>query len=1381
MGSRRLALGFWSILVFAFASATSSAQPLPRERVPAPLAPWVDWVLESEPTFGCPVLDQSAICVFPGMLSLLVTASGATFTQEVTLDRRGRLELAWGAWRVDATVDGQRATVIEVEGAPAVELDAGVHRIEGRFAWDRMPEVLRVPDQTAIVELTVSGERIALPHREDDGTLWLGRRNAPESDPERLAIEVYRRIDDGIPLAVKTHIVLRAGGRAREVDLGVVGLPGATPIALSSDLPARLDATGRLAVQVRPGTHTVTLDARLDARRESLAAPRLPDPWPPQETWVFGADPALRQVQTEGAPSIDPARTAMPQEWRALPAFVLDAGRALALRTIRRGHPEPPPSAIDVAREIWLDLDGVGITARDTLTGTVRRGFRLDLRSGHLGHVKIDGEDQLITRGPGGPGVELRRETLQMEAEWRTNGATSDLPAVAWSEDAHSLATRLHLPPGYQLVAAAGVDQAPGTWVARWDVFAFFFVLIVALATGRLLGVRAGAIALLALVLTYGEEDAPREIWIALLALLALVRVLPEGVFRKLVRWAFALTSLVFIVVAVPYAIGELRTTIHPRLAPNRPEVVSTDGATSLEEAVPVEAPAASMGEDGAGRRVPSAEDAEGRPRSSSADWVGRYGSTDFLRQDPNAVVQTGPGVPRWQHATYALSWSGPVARDHRIQLVWLTPWMRSVAGALRVLFLSWLALLLLPAGRRARPRERKGSSGSAAVAAAVCLLLAGVPAVVQAQDVIPSAELLTELHDRLVAPPACAPTCANVSTMRLAVQGSTLTIDLEIDAGALAAVRLPGPAPSFLPSTVTLDGSPTSSLAAGEGHFVLLRVPAGHHVARLVGPIVGDQLVLALGEAPDHVTVTAPSWDVQGVRDDGHADDTVRLVRLAAAAQGGGDLGPQNVSPWLEVERTLEVGVRWIVRTHVRRVSPLGAPIVARLPLLEGEQVGDPAVTVEAGRAVISLGRDQEALDFESSLAPRPTLVLEAPAGVPYAEVWRLRCGSVQRCRHEGLVPVAHVEQGLWSPAFRPFPGERLSLSFARPEAARGTTTTIDRAQLSLSPGIRRLSATLTVELRASRGGVHAFTLPPGARVEALEVQGQAQPIELRGRALRVTLRPGSQSVTIRFQRKEGLGTVFRAPAVGLGAEAANVNVEVELPADRLLLFTTGPSWGPIVLFWPLLLLAVLAAVLLARVGRTPLGVVEWALLALGLTQIPVPAALVVVAWIIAMAHRERRPDLGIAAFDLRQIGLALLTLVALGCLYAAVHVGLLLRPDVQVAGGGSTATDLLWYVDRTAGSTPTASVVSVPLFAYRLVMLAWALFLAVRLLTWLPWAFRAYGTGGYWKLGGRPPVPPSSGSGASSGTVGSAPTGPSSEGVAGLGEPKDERPRPS
>jgi hypothetical protein len=50
------------------------------------------------------------------------------------------------------------------------------------------------------------------------------------------------------------------------------------------------------------------------------------------------------------------------------------------------------------------------------------------------------------------------------------------------------------------------------------------------------------------------------------------------------------------------------------------------------------------------------------------------------------------------------------------------------------------------------------------------------------------------------------------------------------------------------------------------------------------------------------------------------------------------------------------------------------------------------------------------------------------------------------------------------------------------------------------------------------------------------------------------------------------------------------------------------------------------------------------------------------------------------------------------------------------------------------------------VPLFVYRLAMLAWALWLAHALLGWLRFGWDAFGTGGFWRRGAlrRPRVQP-------------------------------------
>ena len=63
------------------------------------------------------------------------------------------------------------------------------------------------------------------------------------------------------------------------------------------------------------------------------------------------------------------------------------------------------------------------------------------------------------------------------------------------------------------------------------------------------------------------------------------------------------------------------------------------------------------------------------------------------------------------------------------------------------------------------------------------------------------------------------------------------------------------------------------------------------------------------------------------GLRTDGPPEASILLSRrLTSRSRGGATEG--RYAPWLEVTRTLGFGVAWTVQTHVRRVTPLGAPV---------------------------------------------------------------------------------------------------------------------------------------------------------------------------------------------------------------------------------------------------------------------------------------------------------------------------------------------------------------------------------------------------------------------------------------------------------------------
>ena len=102
---------------------------------------------------------------------------------------------------------------------------------------------------------------------------------------------------------------------------------------------------------------------------------------------------------------------------------------------------------------------------------------------------------------------------------------------------------------------------------------------------------------------------------------------------------------------------------------------------------------------------------------------------------------------------------------------------------------------------------------------------------------------------------------------------------------------------------------------------------------------------------------------------------------------------------------------------------------------------------------------------------------------------------------------------------------------------------------------------------------------------------------------------------------------------------------------------------------------------------------------------------------------------------FDLAQIGLVAWTAVALGLLVWALQQGLLGLPEMQIAGNGSSRDLLRWYQDRSGAVLPRPVFWSAPLWAYRVLMLVWALWLAASLLKWLRWGWSCFSQGGLWR----------------------------------------------
>ena len=329
---------------------------------------------------------------------------------------------------------------------------------------------------------------------------------------------------------------MNVAGDAREELLARVLPDGFIPLSLSGPLRARLERDGTLRVQVRPGSHIVTLSARATGVADTLMRPDAgTGKWAREEIWSFAPNDLLRVAAAEGADGIDPAQANVPADWLAFPAFRIDKDSKLSIVERSRGIANADDNRLSLSRELWLDFDHAGFTAVDGISGTLRRDWRLNMQGPFaLASARQASDQLLVTEGDAGAsGVELRQPRVLLTTIARKT-AGSAMPATGWDQRFDRVVGKLHLPPGHRLIAALGVDEAPESWWEQWALWNVFGVALVVAFVYWAAGRVPAAIAALALLLTY--QEAPEHLWLwgNLLAALALARALTEG---KLGLW----------------------------------------------------------------------------------------------------------------------------------------------------------------------------------------------------------------------------------------------------------------------------------------------------------------------------------------------------------------------------------------------------------------------------------------------------------------------------------------------------------------------------------------------------------------------------------------------------------------------------------------------------------------------------------------------------------------------------------------------------------------------------------------------------------------------------------------------------------------------------
>jgi len=455
-------------------------------------------------------------------------------------------------------------------------------------------------------------------------------------------------------------------------------------------------------------------------------------------------------------------------------------------------------------------------------------------------------------------------------------------------------------------------------------------------------------------------------------------------------------------------------------------------------------------------------------------------------------------------------------------------------------------------------------------------------------------------------------------------------------------------------------------------------------------------------------------------------------------------------IPPFVFIDRTLQLGLQWTMTTTVQRVAPDSGAISLAFTLLPDEAVTTEGMTVRDNQVLLSLAANQSSATWESTLPITSTLSWQAPDNTLWVERWHVQPSYVWHVNMTGISPLYDIDTPLqpfsqgaslqwlqWN--WQPWPKQAIDLQFTKPIGVAGDTMTVDKVDWRVTAGKRESAVQLDLVLRSSLGDKQIIGLPDNARVTRVTANGMVQPIIQQDNQLFLTVPPGVTQMSIAWQETNKLGWLFSPSQISVDKTLNNISTQVSLPTDRWILALGGPLMGPAVLFWPVAGILLMMAYGLGQLSFSPLKMRHWVLLGLGTSAASPFSMLVIAAWLYALRWRAQQgAHLSLVLFRLVQLGLIVLTVIALSMLIQAIAQGLLGAPDMMINGNMglmSSGQDLSWYQDKLQNGHSTIWIFSLPIWVYQVLMLLWALWLAFALVRWLRWGWECFSEQGLWR----------------------------------------------
>lgn len=1333
---------YWLLVCFVTGAFTPNT--LAQSSVPESLQEWVPWVLKDQKGMQCPAINlnnytnsNNRICAWPGELNVDVQAESATFSASWVVLEQSWIPLPGSNknWPQSVNVNGIPAAVISHNNHPSLQLDSGSYTVHGKFEWQTTPEVLLLPQVYPNIQLRVESTTVDFPKRQGR-QLWLKELTDGEAEEDSVTLYVNRKVTDGSFIQLETKIELDVSGKLREETLGLVLPDGFKLSGMRGALPAFLDANGVLHVNLAPGNWELTLYAYALPTTLNWSRPQQTEAWPKQETWSFQSNERFRSGKLSGARAVDANLAEIPDNWSSLPSFVLEPDDQLNYSVTHRGKPLHLENKLHLNREMWLSFDGQQLFFSDSIQGEMIEDWRLSMLAPYILQSADDQDGAMLvtTMDEGEHGIENRYPAVNMNARGVVDAATN-LPVSGWDNHFENVSIRLILPPGNLLFAVFGADSVSKSWISNWSIWSSFIVLFSAFFAGRVIGLVAGVVTAILLVLIFQENQAPVISVINLLVAIGVIKYQPFEKFKPLAKTYLLISALAAAGSILYFSAMQIKTVIHPQLEAHDYSPISFTETSNMKLKKPL---LRGMASESRQRSDNLADDQVEMVQITGS----RIKQADLFseRYQSDAVIQTGIGIPNWQWHQHSIQWNSPVSPQQDMDILVFGKISYAILKLLGVCFaLLWLFLMLKSKGSNITSYWSIPLKQNSTSAAALLLLMLPLLPDKAFANAYPDKSMLDELYQTVTKAPECSPNCAVISNITVQAQNKTLQLSGSISALAPTAIALPK-SEFWRPERVKLNSKVHLSMVMHKG-WVYIPVETGITTFTISGKIQSvDSLQLRFKTPPKQINLNKTSeWEVNGVINNILSGDTLTFnaVRTAEVIEQSQSTR-YKVNNFALVSRKIELDQNWRITTSVKRISPSTGSINMRIPLLDGEFVGTAGAVVKDGIIDITIPSNEKSVFWESTLNKTSKLVLTAKGTDHYIEHWEIVSNPSWHFKTSTLPVIlgSQDDDDYFSYSFYPYDGENLEIDISRPDAIAGNSIAIDSVTSTLEQGERTATFDITFIYRSSRGGEHTISLPEDFQLKEVKTDNKIVNLQPEGTQLALPISPGTHSIQVILRKDASANMLLNYPTVNLNAPTSNIESKVLLGRSRWTLWANGPVLGPAVIYWGQFLVFILLALLLSKIAFSPLKTWQWLLLGFGLSLNNWATLILLATWFASLtATKFRSESMSKSTFNLSQLSLYILSLITLMAVVVSIPMSLLSHPDMGIEGNNSYANHLIWFADQSQGKLPDISVLSVPTLVYKGIMLLWVMWLSLSLLTWVKWAWSKIGAQGYWR----------------------------------------------